>query len=157
MPKVLKILTLPKEAKRLHQKSHPFAVKDINKPEIKRLVADMFRTMQVKDGVGLAAPQIGQHVRLVVVNTKEGPVCLFNPELIKRSLAKEVAEEGCLSVPGVWGPVKRHKGVVCAYLDHNGEPRKMEGCGLLARALQHEIDHLDGMLFIDKLEKVKSK
>lgn len=157
MPKVLKILTLPKENKRLRQKSQPFATKDIGRPEIKRLVNDMIRTMQVKDGVGLAAPQIGQHIRLVVVSTKEGPVCLFNPELIKKSLAKEITEEGCLSVPGVYGPVKRHKGVVCAYLDIEGTAKKIEGKGLLARALQHEIDHLDGMLFIDKLEPVKKK
>lgn len=157
MPKVLKILTLPKENKRLHQRSQLMATKDIGRPEIKRLVADMMRTMQVKDGVGLAAPQIGQHIRLIVLNTKDGPVCLFNPELIKKSLAKEIAEEGCLSIPGVFGPVKRYKGVVCAYLDSDGEPKKMDGKGLLARAMQHEIDHLDGVLFIDKLEPTKKK
>lgn len=157
MPKVLKILTVPKDQKRLRQKSVALAPKDFNSPQLKRLIADMIRTMQVKDGIGLAAPQIGQHIRLVVVNTKEGPVCLINPELVKTSSTMEVAEEGCLSVPGVWGQVKRCKSVVCAYFDINGEMRKMEGSGLMARALQHELDHLDGQLFINKLEPAKKK
>jgi peptide deformylase len=152
MPKVLKILTLPKENKRLRQKSRPVKKDDIESPETKRLVADMIRTMQVKDGAGLAAPQIGKLIRLAVVNTKDGPLPLFNPELVKKSLAKEVTEEGCLSVPRIFGPVKRHRSVVCAYLDQDGREQKLEGSGLLARALQHELDHLDGVLFIDKLE-----
>lgn len=155
MPKVLKILTLPKEYKRLRQKSAPIDAKEINKPEVTRLINDMIRTMQVKDGIGLAASQVGQAVRIIIVNTKEGPVCLINPEFIKKSLAKETAEEGCLSVPKVFGPVKRHKHVVCSYLNQQGETRKMDCHGLLARAMQHEIDHLDGVLFIDKVEPTK--
>jgi peptide deformylase len=157
MPKVLKILTLPKENKRLRKKSILIPVKDLSSPLFKRLVSDMIRTMQVKDGAGLAAPQVGQNIRLVIVNTKEGPVSMVNPELVKKSLAKETAEEGCLSIPGYFGAVKRHKSLVCAYLDLDGVMRKLEGNGLLARAIQHELDHLDGLLFIDKMEPIKKK
>jgi len=157
MPKVLKILTIPKDNKRLRLKSKSLEASDLLKPEMKRLVSDMIRTMQVKDGIGLAAPQIGHPIRLVIINTKEGPLALANPEIIKKSLVKEVAEEGCLSVPNVWGPVKRYKSVVCTYLDINGDAKKLLGSGLMARAIQHELDHLDGLLFIDKLEPVKKK
>ncbi len=157
MPKILKILTLPKDGNKLRLKSLNVDINDVSTPQFKRLIADMIRTMQIKDGIGLAAPQIGQQIRLVIINTKEGPLGLVNPELIKKSIVKEVAEEGCLSVPGVWGAVKRHKSVVCAYTDLNGEPRKLVGSGLMARAIQHELDHLDGELFIDKLEPGKKK
>lgn len=157
MPKVLKILTLPKEEKRLRQKSALIDIKDLTDHQFKQFVGNMIRTMKVKDGVGLAAPQVGHAIRLVTVDTKEGPLALINPSLVKTSASKDVAEEGCLSIPGYYGAVKRHKSLVCEYIDMDGMKKKIEANGLLARAIQHEVDHLDGLFFIDKMEAVKKK
>jgi peptide deformylase len=113
------------------------------------------KTMKEKDGVGLAAPQVGQNIRLIAVNTKDGVACMINPKITKKSWAKEWSEEGCLSVPGVYGQVKRHKKINCVYLDKNGAKIKIQAEGLMAVVIQHETDHLDGILFIDKAKKLK--
>ena len=115
----------------------------------------MAATMIKKDGVGLAAPQIGRHIRLIVVNTQDGPICLINPVLKQKSWRREWGEEGCLSVPDVFGQVKRYKKVVCVFYNQKGEKKIITAQGLLARILQHEIDHLDGILFIDKARHIK--
>lgn len=120
-----------------------------------QLFPDMARTMLEKDGIGLAAPQIGKNIRLIVINTKEGPLHMINPEIAKRSWRKEWGDEGCLSVPNTFGKVSRHKKVACAYLDKNGQKNTLEAAGLMARVIQHEIDHLDGVLFTDKAKNVK--
>lgn len=119
------------------------------------LCADMARTMTEKDGVGFAAPQIGKNIRLIVVNTKNGPVCMINPELKKKSWRKEWGEEGCLSVPNKFGQVQRHKKVECIFMDTEGKKHEMSCEGLMARVMQHEIDHLNGILFIDKAKKIR--
>jgi peptide deformylase len=134
---------------RLRQRSVPVAEKEIKEPEFQKFVQDLGVTMEKADGVGLAAPQVAVLKRVIAVQTKDGPTVLINPELVKRSWAKEWGEEGCLSVPKVFGQVRRHLVVTCRFLDRNAVPRKIEAEGLMARVLQHEIDHLNGILFID--------
>lgn len=116
---------------------------------IAKLLKDMEETMYAADGVGLAAPQVGVSQRLIVVDVGDGPIHLVNP-VLEEGEGAEVDREGCLSIPGVFGYVERYARVVVSGLDGNGKPIRVEGSGLLARALQHEIDHLDGVLFIDK-------
>lgn len=115
----------------------------------------MLDTMRAVSGAGLAAPQIGLSRRLVVIDTGEGPYSLINPEIIDRSEETETAWEGCLSWPGYVGEVERHARVSVKALDRDGHETWIEGEGLLARALQHEIDHLDGILYIDRATMVK--
>lgn len=117
---------------------------------INRLLKNMADTMYDADGVGLAAPQIGVSKRVIVVDVGEGLLELINP-VIEHMEGEEEDQEGCLSVPGRQGIVKRATKVKVVALDRNGDTISIEGEGLLARALQHEIDHLDGVLFIDKL------
>lgn len=122
---------------------------------IRELVRDMFETMHAASGVGLAAPQIGVGKRVIVVDVsaveKEiAPLALVNPRIVEsRGLA--VGVEGCLSIPGVEGEVPRGEVVLVKALDDQGRPVQLTARGLLARALQHEIDHLDGILFIDRI------
>lgn len=123
--------------------------------EFKQLLKDMTLTMLEKDGVGLAAPQIGKTIKLAIIKTKDGPIAFINPEIIKKSWAKEWGEEGCLSVPNVFGLVRRHKKISCRYQDKQGKKKVIETKGIMARILQHEIDHLEGILFIDKAKEIK--
>lgn len=118
--------------------------------EILVLADNMLETMYAAEGVGLAAPQVGVPVRLIVVDVGDGPLVLFNPRIVS-SAGEAAAREGCLSLPGVTGEVTRADRVIVEALTPNGQGvRRVEGEGLLARALQHEVDHLDGILFIDK-------
>lgn len=117
---------------------------------LKKLVADMAEIMYKSEGVGLAAPQIGISKRLVLIDVGEGLLVLINPEIIYQE-GKEIASEGCLSLPEVFGNVERSARVVVKALNEHGEEVRIAGAGLLARALQHEIDHLNGVLFIDKV------
>ena len=153
MSKILAIITDPNDI--LRKKSVVFDKKQIGSKETKILCAAMSKTMLAKDGIGLAAPQIGKNVRLAVINTKNGRIFLINPKITKKSLLKEWGEEGCLSVPGVFGQVKRHKKITCEYLDQKSVENAIKAEGLLARVIQHEIDHLDGILFIDKAKNLK--
>ena len=121
----------------LRQKALP--VKKITKRLLK-LAGDMEETMRAASGVGLAAPQVGVGVRLIVLDVGEGPIVVFNPEIIDRD-GQDVDVEGCLSIPGVNGYVERSAWVKVAGLDAKGKPLVIEGTDLLARALQHEIDH----------------
>ena len=117
------------------------------------ILDDMVDTMYDKDGVGLAAPQIGILKRLVVIDVDgENLYKMINPRIIKQS-GEEIDEEGCLSVPEKRGEVARPSKVTAEYTDINGELKVLEGEGLLARCICHEIDHLDGILFIDKIKK----
>jgi peptide deformylase len=153
MAKVLKILKLPNET--LRKKSEVIGEDRITAKEFEELCADLEETMLKKEGVGLAAPQIGKNVRLIVVNTKDGPILLFNPKIVKKSWLKEWGEEGCLSVPMIFGDVNRHKKITCVFCNRKGKNDKINASGLLARVIQHEIDHLDGILFIDKAKNIK--
>jgi peptide deformylase len=126
--------------------------------ELRRLVRDMFETMYDAEGVGLAAPQVGLSRRVIVVDVREEgthPFALVNPRIVESSRDSDKAEEGCLSIPGVSSVVERPARVTVEGLDENGAPVRMEAEGLLARCLQHEIDHLDGILFIDRISPLK--
>jgi peptide deformylase len=153
--KKLKIITVPDPI--LRKKSIEIEPAQIKSKKIKALMAEMKDLMLEADGVGLAAPQIGLNIRLIAVNTADGPLCLINPQIKKKSWLREWGEEGCLSVPGVYGEVRRHKKISGSYLDLAGNRKKLEASGLLARILQHEIDHLDGILFIDKMRPIKNE
>jgi peptide deformylase len=119
---------------------------------IQRLIDDMLETMQQANGVGLAAPQIGVPLRVVVIQLPdEEPVALVNPEIVKRSGEREVVE-GCLSVPGYAGDIKRSLSVTAKGRDRQGKPVRIKASGLMAQALEHELDHLNGVLFIDHIE-----
>jgi peptide deformylase len=122
---------------------------------IRSLVRDMFETMYAAEGIGLAAPQVGVGKRVVVLDVSPvdetiAPVALVNPEIVSRA-GSVTGEEGCLSVPGVTGDVCRSETVEVLGMDERGDPLRIRAAGILARALQHEIDHLDGVLFIDRL------
>jgi len=151
MPKILNIIINPNPI--LRKKSTKINLNKINSNEIKKICADMTETMIKKDGVGLAAPQIGKNIRLIVVNINAKPTCMINPIITKKSWAKEYEEEGCLSLPNIFGKVKRHKKIKCLYYDYNGKKQAISVEKLTARIIQHEIDHLDGILFIDYLKK----
>lgn len=130
----------------LRQKAQP--VTKVTKRVVK-LLQDMEETMYAADGVGLAAPQVGVSERLIVVDVGDGPIHLVNPVLVS-SEGTVVDVEGCLSIPGVVGYVDRAQKVTVEGLDLRGRRRRIEADEWLARALQHEIDHLDGVLFTDK-------
>lgn len=121
--------------------------------ELIELTDNMLETMYHASGVGLAAPQVGVPIRAIVVDTGEGPVVLFNPE-IAQAQGLSLDSEGCLSIPGVYGVVERAWKVTVKGLDRGGKETEVTGEGLFARALQHEIDHLDGVLFIDKARDI---
>jgi len=124
-------------------------------PELRQTITDMIETMYDEVGIGLAAPQVGISLRLLVIGHDEGrePRALINPVIVARG-GDVTAEEGCLSIPGIFAPVTRSEWVEVEATDPDGRPVKMRGRGLLARVFQHEIDHLDGVLFIDRLDAV---
>lgn len=133
----------------LREKSVP--VKTITANTLK-LLDDMAETMYAANGVGLAAPQVGINKRIVVIDAGDGLIELINPEIVSME-GEQIGPEGCLSIPGLTGEVTRAQKCVVRALDRNGESFEMEGEGLLARAFQHEIDHLNGVLFIDLTTK----
>lgn len=121
-------------------------------PRLNTLIDDMFDTMYEANGVGLAAPQVGILKRLVVIDVCDGnPLCLINPVIVEAD-GEQVGDEGCLSLPGLVGTVKRPNHVVCKALNRDMEEITVEGEELLARAICHELDHLDGILYKDKTE-----
>jgi peptide deformylase len=125
-------------------------IKDVTKPEIKALIFDMLETMEKNNGLGLAAPQVGKSIRLCVIKLDGKTHVLINPEIVSKSWRKSLAEEGCLSFPGQYISVKRSRSVKVKAQTRKGELVSISADGMLSRALQHEIDHLDGVLFIDK-------
>ena len=166
----MKIITLPNPI--LKKKCEP--VKDIN-DEVKKLLDDMLKTMYKAPGIGLAAPQIGISKRLIVMDVsprpnlkryqeeskekkeeiKPNPIQMINPEITWVSKEKDTDEEGCLSIPGVMANVTRPSSCKVKYLNKNGESKELHANGLLARCIQHESDHIEGVLFIDYLSKTK--
>ncbi|RME36051.1 MAG: peptide deformylase [Gammaproteobacteria bacterium] len=127
--------------------------------EVRQLAADMLETMYAAPGIGLAATQVNVHRRVVVIDISEGrdqPLCLVNPEIVEKR-GEEEMEEGCLSVPGVYERVRRAEFVRATYLDLEGEPREIATDGLLAVCIQHELDHLEGRLFVDYLSTLKQQ
>jgi peptide deformylase len=126
---------------------------------VRRLLPRMFATMYRAPGIGLAAPQVGQLLRVIAIdlmpNNQPNPMSLVNPEIVARSDELAAREEGCLSLPGMYAEVTRPARVKVRYLDETGAKREIEADGLLAACLQHEIDHLDGILFVDHLSALK--
>jgi peptide deformylase len=128
-------------------------------PEIRSLLTDMVETMYAAPGIGLAAPQVGVPLRIFVVDLSVGRdasalITMINPRFVERD-GMQLEEEGCLSVPGFNATVPRPARAVIAGLDREGREQQLEGSGLLARAFQHEMDHLDGQLFLDRLRGIK--
>ena len=149
------ILTAPDP--RLKKKSKPVASVDA---EVRQLMDDMLETMYAAPGIGLAAPQIGELERVIVLDIdreelKTGPILMANPEIIEASDEDATYEEGCLSVPEHYSDVVRPAKVTVRYLDREGETKEMTCEGLLSTCVQHEIDHLDGILFIDHISALK--
>ncbi|PIY97180.1 MAG: peptide deformylase [Candidatus Kerfeldbacteria bacterium CG_4_10_14_0_8_um_filter_42_10] len=126
-------------------------IKDPLAIDVQALIPELIKTMYRDKGIGIAAPQVGKSIRLIALNIKDGHLVLINPRIVSKSIRKELGEEGCLSVPGVFGMVKRHRKVKVEALDKEGKKTTIIGEGLLARVLQHEIDHINGILFTDKL------
>lgn len=124
--------------------------------KIRTLLKDMADTLYKADGVGLAAPQVGVLKRIVVIDAGDGLIELVNPVIVSQS-GQQLVPEGCLSIPGVWGEVNRPSFVAVEAINGNGEKFRIEGEGLLAQALSHEIDHLDGILFRDKVVRYMDK
>jgi len=126
-------------------------------PSLRRLVADMFETMYEAPGIGLAATQVDEHIRLLVVDVSEQhdqPKCLINPEILQVE-GEEETDEGCLSIPGFYEKVKRAEFIRVRAQDEHGESSEFEARGIEAICIQHEMDHLDGKLFVDYLSKLK--
>ena len=118
--------------------------------ETRNLVLDMIETMKKSDGAGLAAPQIGVNKNIIVVDWKGDDIVLINPKIKRKSWGKNTSTEGCLSLPGLEVNVKRYNKITVTALDYSGNSIKIEADGLLSRILQHEIDHLNGILILDK-------
>lgn len=151
---ILHILHYPDE--RLRRKALPVEQVD---DSVRRLVDDMVETMYDAPGIGLAAPQVDVSLRVIVVDISEDrsqPLCLINPELIETEDEEEM-EEGCLSVPGIYERVLRAARIRVRALGRDGRPFEMDADGLLAVCIQHEIDHLEGKLFVDYLSPLKRK
>jgi len=133
----------------LRQKSKRVRIID---GSIRKLIGNMLETMHSASGAGLAAPQVGTPLRVIVIGIPEQEdIALINPEIVRRS-GERLVNEGCLSVPGYVGELKRAESVTAKGYDQNGKKIRIKADGLLAQALEHEIDHLNGMLYIDRLE-----
>ena len=152
---VREILIEPNEM--LREKSLPVEIVD---NDLRKLMDDMLETMYAAPGIGLAAIQIGVPKRVIVldIDQKEGqknPLFFINPEIVKKSQTNSIYEEGCLSVPGQFAEIERPENCHIKYIDYLGEAKEIEAKGMLATCIQHEIDHLEGVLFIDYLSNLK--
>ena len=136
----------------LRQKAKPIPVPV--SPTTHQLAQEMLLAMEHYHGIGLAAPQVGQSVRLIVIATPEQPTAYLNPEIKQHSWRKVNFEEGCLSLPGVYGDVRRPSRVLASYTTIAGEQKEEWLTGLIARVYQHEVDHLNGVLFTDLTKKI---
>lgn len=123
---------------------------------VRELVANMFETMYAAEGIGLAAPQVGRTERVFVMDVDENPLAMINPEIVLRE-GSERAEEGCLSIPEIFGDVDRAARIIARATGLDGKPFEVDMSGLAARCVQHELDHLDGRLFIDYMSLIKRK
>ena len=144
----MRILTYPDPI--LQKPSRPISDDEIKRGCFNDLCQEMIKTMVDNKGIGLAAPQVGKNLRIIAINHKNGPLCMINPTILNKSKRILADEEGCLSLPKVFLQINRHYSVTCEYLSVDGQKKKMQTRGLLARVLQHETDHLDGVLMINK-------
>lgn len=152
---MLPILEFPDP--RLRTKAVAVDTAQIAAADFQRLLDDMFETMYVAPGIGLAASQVDVHQRFMVIDVSEeknAPQVFINPEIVARD-GDQVYQEGCLSVPGIYADVTRANRITVRYLERDGQPRELDVDGLLAVCIQHEMDHLDGKLFVDYLSPLK--
>ncbi|QDI05557.1 MULTISPECIES: peptide deformylase [Xanthomonas translucens group] len=152
---LLPILEFPDP--RLRTKALQVDPADVTAPAFQRLLDDMFETMYEAPGIGLAASQVDVHQRFMVIDVSEeknAPQVFINPQIVQRD-GEQVHQEGCLSVPGIYADVTRAEAIVVRYLDRHGRPQELSADGLLAVCVQHEMDHLDGKLFVDYLSPLK--
>ena len=138
----------------LRQETRQLTRTEITSKDFGQLLLDMELTMSEEKGIGLAAPQIGKSIRLALVKTDEGVLPLINPRILRKSFKKELSEEGCLSIPKVYGNIKRSTSITVEIEDKDGKKVKFKAKGLFARVILHEVDHLDGVLFIDKAKEI---
>lgn len=144
---------------RLRQKAAEVAVSELTTPEMQATIDDLFETMEIADGLGLAAPQVGISKRMAIVVLEDnsagikGPICLVNPVITNTSKERELGEEGCLSFPGLFGKVARFKTISVKALDRSGAALAFECSDMDARVIQHELDHLNGVLLPDRLKE----
>jgi len=156
MAKAFPIVTLPTSS--LRERSLEVKADIIGTPDFQNFIDDLIASMQVADGVGIAAPQVGKNIRVFIVNHPESPKAYINPEITKFSDSTIMNEEGCLSVPNVWGMVSRSKKISVKALDRHNRRIELDAKGYIATVFQHETDHLNGILFIDRaMEIVKGK
>ena len=156
---MIKTLPLPLEiypSQILREKARELKQKELQNQEIKQLILNMAKTMRENAGVGLAAPQINQSLRLIVIATPGNPTAYINPEIIKVSWRKIDFEEGCLSLPGVFGLVRRPERILARYYNLAGEMKEVWLTEMIARIYQHEVDHINGVLFVDKAAAITS-
>ncbi|MBN6151259.1 peptide deformylase [Xanthomonas sp. AmX2] len=152
---LLPILEFPDP--RLRTKAVPVDAADVATPAFQRLLDDMFETMYEAPGIGLAASQVDVHKRFMVIDVSEeknAPQVFINPQILSRD-GEQVYQEGCLSVPGIYADVTRANAITVRYLDRHGQAQELAADGLLAVCVQHEMDHLDGKLFVDYLSPLK--
>lgn len=147
---LLNIITIPHQTLRI--KATPVALEEIR--GLREFCNKLEKTMLAKDGLGLAANQVNVLKRIIVISTKDGPLVIINPTVSRKSIRKEISEEGCLSIPEVYGLVKRHRSLLVTGLTKKGEAIRLKATGLFARAIQHEVDHLNGILFIDRMKRL---
>jgi peptide deformylase len=154
------ILPITKEPNPLlHKVSKNLTLEEINSPTTKEFVVNLIETMYAKDGVGIASVQVGNPIQLCVIAKdftpdKKADLILINPTFVKASILREWAEEGCLSVPNVYGSVRRYKKIKVSALSMKGEKIEFVATEFFARIIQHEIDHLNGILFIEKAKRL---
>ncbi|MCK5080618.1 MAG: peptide deformylase [Candidatus Moranbacteria bacterium] len=149
----MKILEYPNEILRKKSKE----VKDPTSTEIKQLILDMIKTLRSNNGLGLAAPQVGKNLKICIIEIENELFVLINPEIKSLAGEKILSEEGCLSFPNKFLNIERYKRVKVRATDLNGKKQIIRARGLLARAIQHEVDHLDGVLIVDRCTDEESK
>lgn len=145
----MKILEYPNETLRKVSQE----IKDPTSVEVKQLILDMTKTVRANDGLGLAAPQVGKSLRICVIEIENELFVLINPEIKNLSKEKIKSQEGCLSFPNKFLSIERHKRIKVKAIDTNGKKQIIRARGLLARAIQHEIDHLNGVLIVDRVNE----
>lgn len=155
------VLKVPAQALLLRQVAVPIELSQVTTPEFQQLIETMVVTMYKANGIGLAAPQIGQSIRLAVIAPEvdpalHEPLVLINPVITDPSGEQESYEEGCLSVPKVFGTVARSRHLTLQAFDRQGQPYRLAASELLARVIQHEVDHLNGRLFLDRTTGITS-